>query len=165
MKFRFLAFAAGVAFAALPAFAQDGPYKILKTAKTGGAGGFDYVYADAAGRRLYIPRSGTPGRVTVFNLDTLESVGEVAGNARGAAVDPKTGHGFASSKPVVMWDTKSLAAVKTIDVQGGPDGILFDAFNERVWVFSLRAHPWVRVSPCYNPGTWSRWKADTVPRY
>ncbi|MCU1237302.1 MAG: hypothetical protein JWP63_5269 [Candidatus Solibacter sp.] len=128
-----------IVLAALPAAAQDGPYKILKTAKVGGAGGFDYVYADAAGRRLYVPRSGAGGRITAFNLDTLEPAGEIAGNARGAAVDPKSGHGFASSKPVVMWDTKTMAAIKTIDVQGGPDGILFDPFNERVWVFSHSA--------------------------
>lgn len=115
-----------------------GPYKVTKTAKVGGAGGFDYVYADAAGRRLYIPRSGQQGaRVSVFDLDTLAPVGEIANtNARGAAVDPKSNHGFASSKPVAMWDSKTLAPIKTIDVQGGPDGILFDPFNQRVWVFS-----------------------------
>jgi DNA-binding beta-propeller fold protein YncE len=117
-----------------------GPYKVLKTAKVGGVGGFDYVYADDAGRRLYIPRTGTPARITVFNLDTLEPVGEIPdANARGAAVDPKSNHGFGSSKPVVMWDTKTLATIKTIDVDGGPDGILFDPFNERVYVFSHRA--------------------------
>jgi DNA-binding beta-propeller fold protein YncE len=119
--------------------AQDsGPYKVLKTSKAGGDGGFDYVYADSDGRRLYIPRPGQTGaRVTVFNLDTLEPEGEIANaNARGAAVDPKSHHGFASSKPVVMWDTKTLATIKTIDVQGGPDGILFDPFNERVYIFS-----------------------------
>ena len=33
-----------------------GPYKVLKTAKVGGEGGWDYIYADVAGRRLYIPR-------------------------------------------------------------------------------------------------------------
>jgi DNA-binding beta-propeller fold protein YncE len=119
-----------------------GPYKVIKTAKVGGAGGFDYVYADVVGRRLYIPRSGTtpPPRVTVFNLDTLELVGEIPNaSARGAAVDPKSNHGFCSSKPVVMWDTKTLATIKTIDVQGNPDGILFDPFNERVYVFSHSA--------------------------
>ena len=117
--------------------AQDGPYKVLKAAKVGGEGGFDYVYADADGRRLYIPRTGNPARVTVYNLDTQESVGEIANtNARGASVDPKSGHGFASSKPVAMWDAKTLALIKTIDVQGGPDGILFDPFNQRVWIFS-----------------------------
>jgi len=39
----------------------------------------------------------------------------------------------------VMWDTKTLATIKTIDVQGNPDGILFDPFNERVYVFSHSA--------------------------
>src|SRR5579863_6809219 len=90
-----------------------GPYKVLKTARVGGAGGFDYVYADPAGRRLYIPRTGPSPRITVFNLDTLESVGEIPGvSAHGAAVDPKSNHGFATSKPILMWDTKTLATIK-----------------------------------------------------
>jgi YVTN family beta-propeller protein len=113
------------------------PYKVIKTARVGGAGGFDYVYADVDGRRLYIPRTGPGARVTVFDLDTLEPAGEIPNaNARGVAVDPKSNHGFCSSKPVVMWDTKTLATIKTIDVQGNPDGILFDPYNERVYVFS-----------------------------
>ena len=36
--------------------AQDGPYKVLKTARVGGEGGWDYIYADSSARRLYIPR-------------------------------------------------------------------------------------------------------------
>jgi DNA-binding beta-propeller fold protein YncE len=125
---------------ALSLFAQ-GPYKVLKTAKVGGAGGFDYVYADSAGRRLYIPRTGNPeARITVFNLDTLESVGEIPEtSARGAAVDPKSNHGFVTSKPVVMFDSKTLAVIKKIDVEGGPDGILFDPFNERTYIWSHSA--------------------------
>jgi DNA-binding beta-propeller fold protein YncE len=134
-------FAIGAAASMLIGLAQQapagGPYKVLKTAKVGGDGGFDYVYADDAGRRLYVPRTGPTPRIVVFNLDTLEPVGEIAkASARGAAVDPKSNHGFGSSKPVVMWDTKTLATIKTIDIQGNPDGILFDPFNERVWVFS-----------------------------
>jgi hypothetical protein len=96
-----------------------GPYKVLKSAKVGGLGGFDYIYADNVGRRLYIPRgavqgaTSTPARVTVFNLDTLAPVGEIPNTrANGAAVDPKSGHGFASSKPVAMWDTKTLTLIK-----------------------------------------------------
>jgi DNA-binding beta-propeller fold protein YncE len=121
-------------------FAQ-GPYKVTKTAKVGGAGGFDYVYADSAGRRLYIPRTGNPGaRITVFNLDTWESVGEIPEtSARGAAVDPKSNHGFVTSKPVVMFDAKTLAVIKKIDVEGGPDGILFDPFNQRTYIWSHSA--------------------------
>ena len=113
-------------------FAQagaDGPYKILQTVKPGGTGGFDYVYADAAGRRLYVPRTGADAsRVDVFDLDTLAATGSIPNtNARGVAVDPKTHHGFASSKPVAMFDSNTLAMIKTIDVSGNPDGILFDA--------------------------------------
>lgn len=141
MRRLYLVLALGTAASIFLGLAQQaptaGPYKLVKTAKVGGDGGFDYVYADDAGRRLYVPRTGPTPRIAVFNLDTLEPVGEIPkASARGAAVDPKSKHGFGSSKPVVMWDTKTLATIKTIDVQGNPDGILFDPFNERVWVFS-----------------------------
>jgi DNA-binding beta-propeller fold protein YncE len=170
-----LVFAVGIALLVSGSFilrAQtSGPYKVLKTAKVGGAGGFDYVYADSDGRRLYVVRGGqggpggrgpgaqaapggapaaappasqpspTPGRVSVYDLDTLALVGEIpdARNGHGAAVDPKSGHGFASTNPVIMWDTKTLTTIKTIDVQGNPDGIMFDPFNARVWIFSHRS--------------------------
>ena len=116
------------------------PYRVLKVAKVGGTGGFDYVYADSNNRRLYIARGGTSPRISVFNLDTLAPVAEIAGfSAHGAAVDPKTNHGFATSKPVVMWDAKTLATIKTINVDGDPDGIMFDPFNQRVYVLSHSA--------------------------
>jgi DNA-binding beta-propeller fold protein YncE len=121
---------------------SSGPYQVIKTVKTGGEGGFDYVFADSEGRRLYIPRpaQGDAAHVSVFDLDTLAPVGDIPKtNARGVTVDPKSHHGFATSKPVVMWDTKTLEVIKTIPVEGGPDGILFDAFNQRVYVFSHRA--------------------------
>ena len=133
--------------------AQDGPYKVLKTARVGGEGGWDYIYADSAGRKLYIPRGAVratdtspemaalPPRLTVFDLDTLAPVNELSGvGGQGTAVDPKTGHGFTSDHPQVsMFDTKTLAKLKSIDVgDARPDGIVFDAFSERVFVFS---HP------------------------
>ena len=120
-----------------PALA-DAPYKVLKSTKVGGAGGFDYVLADAEGRRLYIPRG---NRVMVYDLDTLKATGEVADtkSVHGVAVDPKSGHGFTSSNPVVMFDTKTLATIKSIPVEGNPDGILFDAATQRVFVLSHRA--------------------------
>lgn len=140
---RLYVLAIGIGITASAGFAQTaGPYEVVKTVKVGGAGGFDYVFADAADRKLYIPRTGQTPRVTVFNLETLEPVGEIPDtSARGAAVDPKSGHGFSSSssKPVKMWDIKTLTVIKSIDVQGNPDGILFDPFNQRVWVFSHSA--------------------------
>ena len=144
MPRRYAGLAIGLAIFASLGLAQQtmgaGPYKLLKTVKVGGTGGFDYVYADSAERRLYIPRSGPTPRITVFDLDTLKPVGEIPNeSAHGAAVDPKSHHGFATSKPVVMWDTNTLKTIKTIDVEGNPDGILFDPFNQRVYIWSHRA--------------------------
>jgi DNA-binding beta-propeller fold protein YncE len=77
----------------------------------------------------------------VFDLDTLAPVGVIADTkgVHGAAVDPVSGHGFSSSNPVVMWDSKTLATIKTIEVQGGPDGILFDPGSGNVFILSHRS--------------------------
>ena len=129
------------AFAGLaPQARAEGPYKVVKTVKVGGEGRFDTAFADVGARRLYIPRSGTGSRLTIFDLDTLTQVGEIPnGNANGVIVDPKSGHGFATSKPVLMFDAKTMMPIKTIEVQGGPDAILFDPFNQHVYIFSHTA--------------------------
>ena len=57
MKFAPLAILA-LASTLAAAQAPTGPYKILKTVKVGGEGGYDYVTADSESRRLYIGRSG-----------------------------------------------------------------------------------------------------------
>ena len=144
---------AGLAFQA----GTDGPYKVLKTAKVGGEGGTDYIYADAAGRRLYITRGATQAqpatdtrpavpafekRLTIFDLDTLEPVGVIPGvGGNGATVCPKTGHGFTSDHPQPsMFDVKTMKLIKTIEVPPGfsADGIYCDTSNDRVYIGS---HP------------------------
>jgi hypothetical protein len=141
MRRIFVMLAAVVAMTPFSGLAQEaGPYKVLQTAKVGGEGGFDYVYADDAARKLYVPRLGPAGQINVFDLDTLKPAGVIANaSAHGVAVDAKSQHGFGSSKPVVMFDAKTLATIKTIEVQGGPDGILGDPFNGRVYVLSHSA--------------------------
>ena len=110
------------------------PYKIVNSAQTMGTGRIDYVTADSDGRRLYVPRG---SQVLAFDLDTFKSVGAITNvSARGVAVAPGAGHAFSSSSPVAMWDTKTLALIKTIEVQGRPDGILFEPLTERIYVFS-----------------------------
>lgn len=142
----------------------DSPYKVLTRARVGGEGGTDYIFADDVGRRLYITRNAVravpatdstpardavPGRITVFNLETMAPLGEIAnGGGNGAVVDAKSGHGFASSHPQIsMFDVKSMQMIKMIDanvgnpapnVQFSADGIYFNAFNDRVYIGS---HP------------------------
>ena len=131
------AFAAVLPFAGL-AWAQDsGAYKVLKVQLVGGDGGFDYVTADPDGRNLYVARSGPTGHIGVFNLDTLAQVGDMPGvSGHGGAVDTATGHGFATSKPVTMFDAKTFTILKRIDVEGNPDGYLNDAYNHHFYILS-----------------------------
>jgi len=155
-QFCFVLAAALAVFAPAGSAQESGPYKVLKTARVGGEGGWDYIYADTDGRRLYIPRGATRAvpatdttpevaaqlaRLTIFDLDTLKPAGEISGvGGNGTAVDPKSAHGFTSDHPKVsMFDTKTQTLIKSIDVGSArPDGILFDDFNQRVYVFS---HP------------------------
>src|ERR1041385_7326229 len=133
---------AAVAVWAPTGFAQKdtatGPYKVLKTVKVGGEGGFDYISADVENRLLVMPRSGAMGGVTLFNLDTLAPVGTIESvKSGGAVIDPKTHHGFSTTRPMTMWDAKTLQVIKMIDVgTARPDGIMFDPFNDRVWTGS-----------------------------
>ena len=121
-------------------WAQDGPYKILATTKVGGEGGMDYVTADPEGRRLYVARSGPAGHIGVFDLDTLKQVGDIPKvSAHGATVDTRYGHGVATSKPVVFFDSKTLAVIKTLDVQGNPDGYLTDSTDDHMYILSHAA--------------------------
>src|SRR5215468_9124461 len=144
---------AGLAFQVGP----DGPYKVLKTAKVGGEGGTDYIFADTAGRRLYITRGATQARaatdtspavpafekrLTIFDLDTLAPVGTITGvGGNGATVCPATGHGFTSDHPQPsMFDVKTMKLIKTIEVPDrfSADGIYCDTSDNRVYIGS---HP------------------------
>jgi DNA-binding beta-propeller fold protein YncE len=121
--------------------AQDsGPYKIERIQLVGGEGGFDYVTADPDARTLLVARSGPAGQLYVYNLDTLAPIASIPNtSAHGAAVDTATGHGFATSKPITMFDAKNFTVIKKIDVQGNPDGYLNDAVNHRFYVLSHSA--------------------------
>lgn len=135
-----IAIAALFIVSALACAQANGPYKVQKIQLVGGDGGFDYVTADPDGRNLYVARSGQGGHIGVFNLDTLVQVGDLPGvSGHGAAVDTATGHGFATSKPVTMFDAKTFAIIKTIDVQGNPDGYLNDPYNHRFYILSHSA--------------------------
>jgi len=120
---------------------DNGPYRVLRTARVGGGeGGFDYVNLDAQARRIYIARGGedqSPARILVFDLDTLNQVGEIPDTrANGVAIDTGSNHGFASSNPVLMFDTKTLKPIRSIAVQAPPDGMFFDAPNRHIYVLS-----------------------------
>jgi DNA-binding beta-propeller fold protein YncE len=127
---------------AAAALAASGPgYKVVNTYKVGGDGGWDYLTADAAARRLYISR-GT--HVIVVDLDSGKTVGDIADTpgVHGIALAPELGRGFTSNGregTVSIFDLKTLATSSKVKVGDNPDAILYDPATKRVFTFNGRS--------------------------
>jgi DNA-binding beta-propeller fold protein YncE len=137
----------GIGLLAANVLAQDSasPYKVLDTTQLMGNGGIDYVYADNDGRRVYVPRG---GNTFVFDLDRHKYIGTVTNiGGHGVAIDTATHHGFSSSNPPGMFDTETMQKIKSIEVQGRPDGILLEPFTDRVYIFSHEAPSITVIDP------------------
>ena len=121
------------------------PYKVLATTQLMGNGGIDYVYADNDGRRVYVPRGGS---TFVFDLDSHKYIGAITNiGGHGVAIDTATHHGFSSSSPVGMFDTETMQKIKSIEVQGRPDGILLEPLTDKVFIFSHEAPSITVIDP------------------
>lgn len=127
--------AVGIGLAATNVFADSSsPYKVLDTVQLMGSGGIDYVYADNDERRIYVPRG---SNTYVFGLDSHKFIGTITNvSGHGVAIDTATHHGFSSSPQISMFDTETLQKIKSIEVQGRPDGILLEPFTDKVLIFS-----------------------------
>ncbi len=128
-----------VAAATLAAAAPG--YKVVNTYKVGGDGGWDYLTADAAARRLYISRA---THVIVLDLDSGKVVGDIADTpgVHGIALAPELGRGFVSNGregTVSIFDLKTLATISKVKVGENPDAILYDPATKRVFTFNGRS--------------------------
>src|SRR4030088_1904121 len=98
---------------AAPAAAQSAPtYAVARHMVIGGAGGWDYVFADSAARRLYVARA---TRCMVVDLDSGKVVGEIPDTpgAHGVALVPDLGIGFTTNG---RENTSSVFDLKTLKV-------------------------------------------------
>jgi len=127
----------------LVATAQAGPgYKVIKTWKLGGEGGWDYLNVDSDGHRLFIARS---TRVMVVDTESGKLLGEVPDTpgVHGTALVPELGRGFISAggeDTVVIFDFKTLKVLNKVKVGTRPDAIIYDPFTKRVFTFNARSH-------------------------
>jgi DNA-binding beta-propeller fold protein YncE len=122
--------------------AAAGPgYKVVNTYKVGGDGGWDYLTADSAARRLYISRA---THVIVLDLDSGKTVGDIPDTpgVHGIALAPELGRGFVSNGregTVSIFDLKTLATSSKVKVGENPDAILYDPATKRVFTFNGRS--------------------------
>jgi DNA-binding beta-propeller fold protein YncE len=128
--------------AVLAAAATCADYKVVKTWKLGGDGGWDYLTVDSDGHRLFIARA---TRVMVIDTESGKQVGEIPDTpgVHGVALVPDLGRGFTSNgreDTVSVFDLKTLALQQKIKVGNGPDAIVYDPFSKRVFTFNGRGH-------------------------
>ena len=132
-------FASSSVFIVVAAIAAAAPgYRLVNTYHVGGEGGWDYLTADAAARRLYISRA---THVMVLDLDSGKNVGDIADTpgVHGVALAPELGRGFTSNGregTVSIFDLKTLATSGKVKAGDNPDAILYDAATKRVFTFN-----------------------------
>jgi DNA-binding beta-propeller fold protein YncE len=118
----------GLMIALLGAAGAADSYHVIKRIPIPGDKGWDYITADSAGRRLYVPH-GT--EVVVLDLDSQAILGKVTGleDAHGVALAPEFGRGFISASDpgsIDMFDLKTLQVLDKVRVGDDPNGIIYD---------------------------------------
>ncbi len=119
-----------------------------------GDGGHDYIVAEPGTGRVFVSREthfmvvdGATGRVLGDIADTQ--------GAHGAALVPKSNHGFTTNRgdsTVTMFDLKTLGFIKKIPVTvGGLDGIMYDPSIDRV-ILTNHSRP-VGTAVAIDPNT------------
>ena len=139
MKRIFALFFAATLLAAVPALAQK-QYKVVNHVKLGGDGGWDYLYYDKDGQRLFITRG---SHVMVVDANTLKVSGDIPdlSGIHGVALAPELGRGFVSNggdNSVAIFDL-TLKKMDSVKVGERPDAILYDPFTKHVFTFNARS--------------------------
>jgi len=113
---------------------QAQQFKVAKYS-IGGEGGTDYIVAEPGTGRVFVSRS---THFMVVDGATGKVLGDIPDTPRahGVALAPKWKHGFttnAGDSTVTMFDLATLAPIRKIQTHtGGLDGIMYDAFSDRV---------------------------------
>jgi DNA-binding beta-propeller fold protein YncE len=117
-------------------------YHITGEIAIGGDGGWDYLTADSAARRLYVSHA---THVVVVDLDSNKVVGDIPDTpgVHGIAIASELGKGFISNgrgNNVTVFDLKTLKAVgDKVPTGENPDSIRYDAVSKRVFAFNGRS--------------------------
>jgi DNA-binding beta-propeller fold protein YncE len=119
--------------AALPAVVLAQSFKVEKF-DIKGDGGTDYVAVEAATGRVFVSR-GT--HMMVVEGATGKVLGDIPDTpgVHGAGIATKAGHGFTTNggdQTVTMFDLKTLAVIKKINIGPGLDGIMFDEADNKI---------------------------------
>lgn len=139
MRIRSLALASLVVIATGAKAQTTAQYHVVKSLKVGGEGGWDYLTADAEGRRLYVSRG---SHVMVFDMDLDSLIADIPNTpgVHGVALARRLNRGFTSNgrdSSVTAFDLKTLQPISVIRITGrNPDAIAYDSVSNRVFTFN-----------------------------
>lgn len=117
-------------------------YKLAKSAKLGGEGGWDYLNADVKTGLLFISRG---SHVQVMDMEKKALVGDIpnTNGVHGIALAHEFGKGYISDgrdTAVTVFEIATLKTLKVIKIKGiNPDAILYDDFSKRIFTFNGRS--------------------------
>src|SRR3954467_633284 len=99
-----------------------------------GDGGTDYVAVEAATGRVFVSRA---THMMVVDGATGKVLGDIPNTpgVHGAGLATKAGHGFTTNggdQTVTMFDLKTLAVLRQIQVGPGLDGIMYDDPDDKI---------------------------------
>ena len=121
----------------VPAMKLATGYKLTKKFAVPGEGGWDYIAVDGDARRVYVSHG---DQIQVLNADSGKLLGQIpAPGAHGVALAPELHRGFTSNgkdKSVTIFDSGTLAVIKTVKLEGGTDAIVYDPATKRVFPMS-----------------------------
>ena len=136
---------------AAQAGAAEPHYKFVKDIPIGGGGGWDYIYADSAGHRLYVTH-GT--KVVVVDTQQDKVVGSIPDTPgiHGFVTAPELQRGFSSNgqenKSSII-DLTNLKLIQKVSTGANPDSILYEPKTGTVWTFNGRG----RTATVYDAKT------------
>src|SRR5947208_12670038 len=117
-------------------------YHVVGEIMIGGDGGWDYLTADSAARRLYVSHA---THVVVVDLDSGKVVGVIPDTpgVHGIALAPELNRGFVSNgrgNNVTIFDMKTLKMISQPATGMNPDGIRYEPKSGRVLTFNGRSN-------------------------
>jgi len=128
-------------------------YRVVDKIKVGGEGGWDYLVADAASKRLYVSH-GT--KVVVIDTKNNTVIGEIPNTmgVHGIALAPELGRGYTSNgrtSSVTVFDLRTLKVLDSIKLaETNPDAILYDPVSNRVFTFNGGSSNATAIDPSTN---------------
>ncbi|MCE9600829.1 MAG: YncE family protein [Gemmatimonadetes bacterium] len=135
--------AALVLFPAVVAAQAAPTYHVARTVRIGGDGGFDYVTADPAAKRVFLTHA---SRVIVYDLAKDAVAGEIPNTigVHGVALAPDLNRGFTSNgrdSSVTIFDYTTLAVITVLPIHAiNPDAITYDELTKRIFTWNHGTH-------------------------